>query len=382
MIAYNRTWLYNQQLTQQLSEAFREQLIDENSFRKAIAEKENQLYTPNLLIQFGMGVLTIVICIAVAALVALSALDSRSLIGFALSFGVLCYAALEILVWVKKYFNAGIDNVLLIAILIATLTSVSDNDQVLSFGIIGFIVSAYLSYRFVDGLMAVFSFGALLLIFVGICLHHGWMNLLPFLLMAISLIVLMVAKKLKDNFKFILFQKIFTCLYIAGLIAFYAAGNYFVIDKLFQSNSSYSDINIKLNAVLAAIFWICSVAIPAIYIWYGIRKKDIILLRTGIVLVAAAVFTIRYYHSFLPIDLALSLAGIMLIALSHWLIKFLSTAKSGYSSKQSNKPNSTLLNLEALILAETFAQTGTHTNTNPTNFGGGSGGGGGASGAF
>ena len=126
-----------------------------------------------------------------------------------------------------------------------------------------------------------------------------------------------------------------------------------------------------------------SVAGSVAYVVAGLRKKDPILLWTGLGLVAAAVFTIRYYYHLLPAELAMILGGSILIAGAYGLIRFLHTPKKGFSSIAPDGPHPLEnLPIESLIQAETFKIAPTQPTDQSGRFGGGSGGGAGAGGTY
>jgi uncharacterized membrane protein YgcG len=129
------------------------------------------------------------------------------------------------------------------------------------------------------------------------------------------------------------------------------------------------------------VFWITTVLIPLIYIFLGIYKKDRILLRAGLILVAAIVFTIRYYHSVAPLEVVMTFAGIGMIAIAYFLIRFLKTPKNGFTSEEVDEGEMDALQLESLVIAQTFNKAGAPAKDG-FEFGGGDGGGGGASGEY
>ena len=116
----------------------------------------------------------------------------------------------------------------------------------------------------------------------------------------------------------------------------------------------------------------------------GIQKKDAVLIRMGLILIAAIVFTVRYYYHFFPTETAMMIGGLIMIAIAYTLIKYLKVPKHGFIDEEQNDSTSIARKqIESLIIAETFGQTKIETQTgNNTEFGGGSGGGGGAGGDF
>ncbi len=130
----------------------------------------------------------------------------------------------------------------------------------------------------------------------------------------------------------------------------------------------------KQCASHSPLWWTFTVIVPIIYVVAGIRKKDTILLWTGLALVAGAVFTIRYYYHILPAELAMIVGGCILIAGAYALIRYLQTPRHGFTSIAPDEPEPHPLQklpIESLILAETFKSTPTQSADPSGSFGGG-----------
>jgi uncharacterized membrane protein YoaK (UPF0700 family) len=169
---------------------------------------------------------------------------------------------------------------------------------------------------------------------------------------------------------------------IAALVCFYIAGNYFEVRE-----TSIAMFNLDLkegeSIPLGWIFWIFTFIIPVAYIVWGIQKKDAVLLRVGLLLVAAIVFTVRYYYHVLPIEIAAVTGGVFFIGIAYALIKYLQGPKYGFTYKRDSDPSAiNKLQLESLVIAQTFTGTTQPATDSGIQFGGGSGGGGGATGEF
>ena len=168
---------------------------------------------------------------------------------------------------------------------------------------------------------------------------------------------------------------------ISALVCFYAAGNYYVVRE-----ASIAMFNLDLkegqDIPFGWLFWIFTIAIPLLYITRGIQKKDAVLLRTGLLLVAAVIFTVRYYYHLLPAETAMVAGGILFIGIAYTLIKYLHEPKYGFTHKEQNDAFfMDKLQVESLVIAQTFSGPALPADTG-TQFGGGSGSGGGASGEF
>ena len=132
--------------------------------------------------------------------------------------------------------------------------------------------------------------------------------------------------------------------------------------------------------MLSIIYWTLTILIPVAYLINGIKKKDLLFIRTGFVLIIVALITIHYYYQLLPVEIDMLAGGLILITMSYALIKYLHTPKHGFSFENTNRNRKDLLNAEALIIAQVFGKS--NAKQKGFEFGGGSSGGGGATGNF
>jgi uncharacterized membrane protein YgcG len=163
------------------------------------------------------------------------------------------------------------------------------------------------------------------------------------------------------------------------LVCFYTVSNYYVVQEAGKEMFGFTDNNAR-NMPYAWLFWILTVCTPLIYVFFGIKNKDRILVRVGLLLIAAIVFTIRYYYSVMPLEMVMLCGGIIFIVFSYVLTKYLAETKHGFTSAEiKSRALKDTMNIEGLVIAETFS--GNDAGSNNT-LGGGSFGGGGASGDF
>jgi hypothetical protein len=232
--------------------------------------------------------------------------------------------------------------------------------------------------------MALLAYTAFLALVVNIAmeLNRIVQLVLPFLIMAISITTWFLFVRMYNNERCRHYRQCLTAIKLASLASFYLAGNYFVVREMngyilgpFSNAGSIS---------IGWLFWILTVVTPLFYIYQGIRKKDSLFLWTGLALVAATVFTVRYYYHVMPVEWALILGGTMIISLIYGLIRYLKTPRQGFTSlENSNKHLPENLHIESLVIAETFGgPTSVKASSNDFQFGGGSGGGGGAGGQY
>jgi hypothetical protein len=240
-----------------------------------------------------------------------------------------------------------------------------------------FIFSLYFSIRFADMLMAALC-SAALLAFV----YFGWTRAIPSGMMTIPFVMILISGGLywvPYNFsrqkKFIDYHNCFNVAQLIFLLSLYAAGNYYIVQTLSD------EVNRVQRAIpFGAFFWLWTMFIPFVYLGWGIFKKDTILLRTGLILIAAAIATFRYYYHVLPLDMALTIGGALLLGIAYAVMKYLKTPKHGFSyAEPETQQMIDHLKVESLIIAETFAKAPSAPVEDRSRFGGGDFGGGGSS---
>lgn len=386
MLIYSNIHLYNKYVQEQASEAFLDKNISAEAYKKILATYPSRLYTPNYFIRIALGVLTLVAIVFSGLLLGLIFQPSgfEGLIGLFFSFSVINYAALELLVKKNRYYNAGVDNLLLFfsaAFIVGTFMVKEYTYQNVAVSGVGMLVCLLLSVRFADGFMSMLSYMALFAFVFLLYIQFGSIAkaTAPFLMTVVSAMVYILMESLVRNEKMLFYRYCCKCIMLLTLLTFYASVNYFVVKEL--SNEMFNlHLALKDTIPLGWLFWIFTFVIPPAYIVYGIKEKDIMLIRTGLVLIVAAVFTFRYYYAIVPVEIAMLAGGSFLILISYLLIKYLKISRYGFSFDKNKTSGEERIDLKALIIAQvtgkkTIADSG-------VEFGGGSFGSGGAGGNY
>ena len=385
MIAYKHEWLDHLHFRKESREALEENYITEEEYVSINAKYPVGFYTPNIFTRIGLFILTLIILLfSFGLLLLISSTNLDSGMGsLAIFFAVLCLAALELMITKKKHYCSGVDDGLLWGGAFALLCGIClPNDfRELTICIIVFVISLLASVRYADKLMTTVAYFSMLGILFYCCIEMGHYakTVVPFVVMAISLLIYFIARQTRIKNHTTYYKDCLQTLEVAALISLYAAGNYYMVREL--SNEMF---NMHLqpgdSIPLGWLFWIFTITIPIIYLARGIQKKDTTLLRVGLLLFAAIVFTVRYYHTILPIETMMTIGGIILLAIAYGLMKWLHEPVYGFTSNEiATKNKNDMMQLEALILLQTFKPG---TNSDTTKFGGGDFGGGGASGDF
>lgn len=387
MIAYNTNWLDNLQVQQQLQEAAANNCITKEEKDAASANYPVGFYTPNLFIRIGLFILTVVIALFSLGLLSLTLLNGGGEKAFAILLFVLAlgaYFALEVMVREKNHFQSGTDDALIWiagACIIGSINILMDLSPSVN-AIITLLIASYFLLRFINPLMGILiplAFLAFILLSLG---NAGGFakTVMPFLLCILSIILYFIARNLSKQASFRWYKSAFTFMKITTLLCIYVSMNYYAVREAATNMFNLEPDN-STGIPFGWLFWFFTIFIPIAYIFWGIKKKDTVFLRVGLLLVAAIVFTVRYYYAVMPMEIAMTLGGAILITAAYLFIQHLRQPKNGFTSEAiADNHTQGKLNIEALIIAETFS--GVKPADNSTNFGGGSFGGGGTSGDF
>lgn len=388
MIAYNTQWLDNVVIQRELLDACNENFISKEEKETAGKLYADGFYKPNIFIRIGLFILTVVIVSFSTGLVSLVLLSSaKNETVFALLLilsGSIAYSALELMVQHKHHYKSGVDDALLwmSGICIVSGLNVAVTISITANSIIIFVIALYFLLRFANALMGVLV--TLSLLAITFLSYSKWGAIAkattPFLLMLLAASIYFFANNLSRKISLRHYKNGLILIQIVSLIAAYTVVNYFVV-----RNGIIAMFNLDLKdgegIPLGGLFWFFTFFIPFVYIFRGIQKKEVVLLRVGLLLVAAIVFTVRYYHTVLPLEIAMTVGGLILIAVAYALIQFLKQPQYGFTYEVlDGKHLPDKINIEALIIAETFVPPQPADNIN--GFGGGSFGGGGARGDF
>lgn len=398
MIAYNSGELDKQEIREEVQSAYRQGLITETAYKDINTSYPEYFYSPNIFIRIGLFILTLIIAIfGLGLLLLMGAVDSeRGIRGFSVFIAVVAYAACEMMIHGKKHYKSGVDtaSMWMCGAALCTFYFMMDLvDTGTSLYAFLFVVSAYFTLRFADVPMAIIAYGSLMMVIFVNLDNSGARAFLPFVIMLLSIgayfgIKALARKTIARHYKYCL-----TFLEICALLTLYMSMNYFVVNELnneYDPAGSYIDDPYPEGTpvpppakplALAWLFWTTTIALPLLYIYFGLRKKDRILLGTGLLLLAAATFTVRYYHSIMPLEGAMVLAGIIMITIAWSVIRYLKVPKHGFTNEEDDEKGAIeKLHLESLVITQTMGQQQQVETTK--GYGGGSGIGGGASGDF
>jgi hypothetical protein len=288
-------------------------------------------------------------------------------------------ALLERFIKDSNHYRSGVDNALLyVAVLAWGFLAYEISEKAVSNAatlllwllllLVGLLVALV---RYADPVVAATSFAAALWLLASVLLAGP--ALLPFGAMAAAIALLLALRQLPARPDYFYYCSAGRVLRVLGLALLYLAGNYLVVREgnaeLLASGGPSGQIP------LAPLFYLFTAGIPVVYILLALRRHDRLLLTVGLLGLVFSIFTLRYYRSLLPPEIAATLGGLLLLVGALAALRYLRTPRHGLTA-QADKAAPPQFNLESLIIAETaYAPAAPAVGY---EFGGGHSGGGGA----
>lgn len=384
MIAYDKNGLDALLIKDTARQWHEKGLLSDEKWQNIRERHPPPFYSPNVFIRIGLAVFCLILLIAAMGL-AFMFVEPNSMNGaalFSIFWGVICIFLLEI--WAiqsARHFGSGIDDMLLYAgvwTIIGSLWSFLDydTDPLVYTGLAWpFLLAG--SIRYADRMMTAAAYCCSLLI-VLLLVHKIpklSLYLMPFAGMAFSAAAWFFARNGQERYAWRHWHGGLAIVEWLALITFYAAGNYWVVQ---QAGLAFFELE---QAPLAWFFWLFTFAVPALYLFMGLRRKDRLMLDAGLGAVAAMVFTYRYYFHVMPLAWAAAIGGAILLAVSYFSIRYLRKHTTGYTYDADDK-KSLLQEAEVQVIAQTVGHQTTATPAQKDIMGGGQFGGGGAGSEF
>ncbi|MFN3379348.1 MAG: hypothetical protein ACK41O_07815, partial [Runella zeae] len=303
--------------------------------------------------------------------------------GFAatsLVYAVGVFFLLRLLIKQNRFHFSGIDNALIYGIIGATLPAVFEIYSGLkltsAWSGVALIMPILVAmvYIFGEPLVAVGMLGSGLFIIASWLVQTAWGKaLLPFALMLVTGGLYGAIRWFVQKPSSFYWQTALEWLRIASLVVFYLAGNYGFVR---EANAQLNGLSSPAPEIsFAAIFWLLTFGVPALYLYGGIKQRDRSLLFLGSVAVVCSVITLHQYHPFLSVEWMMIGGGLLLVGSTYRLIKGLKQPKAGFVSV-ADAEQEERVGLEAVVLAQLTQQT--QNADHGVRLGGGDFGGGGA----
>ena len=387
--AYNETGLYNLAVLKETKRWLKQHFIEDERFQKIKEAHVSPFYHPNFVIRVLLFVATLFALSGVTGILSLMALgvdEGDIFLSFCCIFyGVGSFIFLEkVFIESNHHYKSGVNEALIYhacCFTIGGVMGVSDFDPHMGL-FASFIILTFAAIRYLDLVCTI----AATLAFAGILFYEFYniggifQQIIPFVFLTFFTPLYFFVKRLKGKSELKFWSNNLLIVEGLSLLFIYIAGNYLVVREL---SVEMMDLNLEEGADIpfAFIFYGLTVLIPLAYLYFGIKNNDIVLIRVSLIVIAFSVFTFKYYYSLGHPEITLTVAGLILLAVSILLLNYLKTPKHGFTRENLLTEKWANMNAEAFIISQTMG--GNQVTVKEEFKGGGGGfGGGGATGGY
>lgn len=363
------------------------EFIAQEQFANISEAYKTPLYHPNIMIRLLLFVATLVALSGITGILILFfASAGEHFMNFAsVVYGIASFVVLEKMFIAKHHYKSGVTEAVLyhacgFVILGVAAINGFHSAQLILFTCL--IVFSFAAWRYLDLITTVAAIASLAGIIFYNCFDAGgiFKQIIPFVFIVTFSLIYFQVRRIKSGRRSKLWGNNLLVIEVIALLLIYVSGNYLVVREL-----SVGLMNVSLaegeDITFALFFYAFTLLVPVIYLAFGIRRKDMILLRVSLVLLAFAVFTFKYYFSLGHTEITLMIAGLVLIAAAVGLMRFLSTLRNGFTGENILSSKWSSLNAEAFIISQTMGGNQAPKDIR-TEGGGGSFGGGGSTEGF
>ena len=380
--AYNETFVYNLAVVKETKRWFKHHLIEQNQFNAIAGAYTTPLYHPNFIIRVLLFVATLLALAGVSGLFFLFVADANehSILTACIIYGIISFVFLEVALLKNNHYKSGVTEALLYhacGYTLGGIAGIAGFDNVHVILISCFLVFSFAAYRYLDlvtTVAALLSFAALLF-FECYSLGGIFQQLIPFVFILVFMVVYITVKKFAATPRAKLWRNNLLIIEGGSLLFIYLGGNYLVVREL-----STGMMNLYLepgdDIPFASVFYVLTLLIPLSFLYWGIRNKDIVILRVSLIVLAFSVFTFKYYFSLGHPEITLTSAGAVLIFIAVALLNYLKIMRHGFTRENLLSEKWANTNVEAFIISQTMGGNKADIPVSDTGGGGHFGGGG------
>ena len=384
MIAYNKTLLENTFLVEEAIDLKKSGFIQESKLNTVKQKLETLKTNRNILVRIGFYLLGSFLFSSILGFFSMFTLMNSStnyhIVGFV--YFIIGIIILEVICR-QNYFRHGLDDSFIIGSQLTFYISIyfltySTIALYFSMIMIGFVFAL----RYVNTISFLVSLiGVVVLTGDYLINHTDISSALPFVLLLIAFGFYFLHQKIKDLKPLYFYQNVMEWFFSFSLLLGYASINYFVVRTL-SEDLLHADYT-KSDVPFGWIFNILMFLIPIFYVYYALQTKNRTMLYIGGLTFTLSIATFRYYHSIMPAELALILAGSLMFGAVYFIIQKIKTKATGITFIPDRTSNPAMLStMEALIINSQDMNHAAPTQQSDMPFGGGGFSGGGAGGEY
>lgn len=376
--AYDETQIRNQQVQLKAKELLESGLLSPSHYEQVLTNFPIHLKQGNVFVRIGLFLFTS-LCIWFSIMFLTWILGIFNQFenfwgAFLLFCGISLTALNEFFIRSRQWYRQGSDNALCYSSIMCFISGIGflgNFYNFTSYAIIFMVLTGIAAWRYGDPIAALGSFCALLTGFVSFYDANTLpVFQLPLIGGILSVTFYFFARfSLKQDNQFY-WEDCFKILEIVSLTTLYGSINYYIVDSM-HYNSPDTGIPSPYNY----IFIFLTTFLPLLYLIVGVQSRNRILWIMGSLGIIASILTFRHYNAVMPLEWALTLAGLTLLVLAFALIHYLKTPRNSIVYQPERNKNSFV---ETLIVNQFLPQSPSPQD-DTVRLGGGDFGGGGAS---
>ncbi|WP_018617737.1 hypothetical protein [Spirosoma luteum] len=396
MKAYNEQWIYNRTMLEQAGRWHRQKLLSDTQMKAVRKTYPVEFRQTNGFLEIGLFLFTtvaILACYLLPASLFMVLTESSVVYGlFNMAAGVVIGLVGNLLIKRRLLYRNGIDNAFVVTMagflafgfnqLISTELSIAAH-CFLTLPLLLIILWYYGDTLIAFFVVATFYTG----VFNGLLTYAWGKEAMPFVMMALSLVLYLGTVQIqRANPKETYYTDPLNLIQWFSLIMLVAGGNYFIVRELngllLERRPGVPLPKEAPEIALSGLFWLLTFLIPGMYVGRGFAKKDRMLLVLGLLGLIGAAATVHAYAALVPLNVALTLGGLILIGLAVVGIRYIAQPKYGFTDEpDDDSPNEFFTNV-ATVAAVQATGAAVHGPKDNLRFGEGDFGGGGAEGRY
>lgn len=382
--AYNEDSLYKLEVIKETKRWLKSTLISKEQFDEISETNKVAFYHPNLMIRVLLFVATAIALSGVSGLLGVmvaEAGDTFLSVG-AIVYGIISFVVLEKTFLKNDHFKSGVTEAVMYhacGFIIGGVSGLSDFNNVETIVWTCVIVFSFAGIRYLD----LITTAAAILSFAYALFYHLYnlggimQQMIPFVFIFVFTLTFLCTRILKQKKGLRMWWNNLVLAESLFLLLIYCGGNYFIVREL-----SVNLLNLQIepsgDIPFAILFYLLTMLTPCLYLYFGIKKKEIVLIRVSLFVLAFSAFTFKYYYSLGPPEVTLTIAGIIVFAIAMVLMNYLKEMRNGFTRENLLSEKWASTNVEAFAISQTLG--GNQSVTSIKNApGGGEFGGGGSS---
>jgi hypothetical protein len=357
--AYNETWVYNLAVIKEAKKWSKHGFIEKEQLTTIQQAYTVAFYHPIFTIRILLFIATLLASSGVTGFFALIIADAgKGSISLAcLLYGIVSFFMLEKIFIANNHFKSGVTEAVLYhscGFVIGGVAGLSEfNQHTILWTCL--LVFAFAAFRYLDllcTLATIGSFGSILF-YEFYSLGGIFQQIIPFVFILTFTPLYFFIRVLQRNCNLKLWRNNLLIIESVSLLLIYAAGNYFVVRELSVALMGLA-ITEGEDIPFAFIFYVFTIFIPVAYLYFGLRKKNVVMLRVSLLVIAFSAFTFKYYFSLGHPEITLILAGITLIAISIGVMRYLKIMRNGFTRDNLLSEQWENMNIEAFLISQTM----------------------------